>query len=242
MRIAIIADVHGNTFALEKVLESIKSKKVDHIVNLGDCLFGPLDPAGTADILIDLDIPTVCGNEDRELYDLETKSETCNYVLDQISEKHLNWIKNLTMVEFFLDDFFLCHGTPYNDAEYLLYSVTPQGVDERDESEFQPILRGIERRFIFCGHSHVAGVRELEDGRIIINVGAVGLQAYDDDQPYNHLMQTGTPQAHYTLFELEGDSWTAEDIAVDYNFESAAKLSRTKQPSRLGRMAAHRKS
>lgn len=224
MKIAIISDVHGNSLALQKVLGAIKENQVDYIVNLGDCLFGPLDPAGTAEILINLNIPTVCGNQDRELYESDTGSETLDYVKSQLSESHMSWIKNLTMIEFFLDDFLLCHGTPFNDIDYLLYDVTPQGAVARTNQGLQELLRGIERKYIFCGHNHLAGVKELEDGRVIINAGAVGIQAYDDDVPYYHIMQSGTPQAHYTLFELNGDSWSANDIAVDYDYESAAKL------------------
>jgi hypothetical protein len=36
-------------------------------VNLGDHLTGPLDPAGTADLLIERGMLSVCGNDDRVL-------------------------------------------------------------------------------------------------------------------------------------------------------------------------------
>jgi hypothetical protein len=46
---------------LEAVLNDIKQREIKHIVNLGDCFYGPLDPGGTAQILVGLDIPTVRG-------------------------------------------------------------------------------------------------------------------------------------------------------------------------------------
>jgi predicted phosphodiesterase len=41
---AVIADVHGNSFALEAVLEDIEQRGIQQIINLGDHLTGPLDP------------------------------------------------------------------------------------------------------------------------------------------------------------------------------------------------------
>ena len=42
MRIAVIADIHGNLPALEAVLNYIAHRQVDRTINLGDCVSGPL--------------------------------------------------------------------------------------------------------------------------------------------------------------------------------------------------------
>jgi hypothetical protein len=52
MRIAVIADVHGNLPALEAVLADIESRDVDRTFNLGDCVSGPLWPREVCDLLI----------------------------------------------------------------------------------------------------------------------------------------------------------------------------------------------
>ncbi len=65
IQLAVISDIHGNRWALEAVLEDIERRGVRETVNLGDSLYGPLDPAGTAQILLQLNQPTVRGNEDR---------------------------------------------------------------------------------------------------------------------------------------------------------------------------------
>ena len=49
--LAVIADIHGNRWALEAVLQDIDRRGIQQIVNLGDHLTGPLDPAGTAEFL-----------------------------------------------------------------------------------------------------------------------------------------------------------------------------------------------
>jgi hypothetical protein len=56
-RFAVLSDIHGNLSALEAVLAGIASRSVSQIVNPGDHLQGPLDPVGTAERLIKLDLP-----------------------------------------------------------------------------------------------------------------------------------------------------------------------------------------
>ena len=45
MRIAILADTHGNLLALEAVLADLRAQAPDLIINLGDLFTGPFDPA-----------------------------------------------------------------------------------------------------------------------------------------------------------------------------------------------------
>ena len=67
MRIAAISDIHGNLLALEAVLADVATQSVDVVVNLGDLLSGGVQPRETADRLMELDLPTVRGNHERQL-------------------------------------------------------------------------------------------------------------------------------------------------------------------------------
>jgi predicted phosphodiesterase len=49
MRIAAIADIHGNMPALEAVLADIQRRDVDWTINLGDCVSGPPWPREVCD-------------------------------------------------------------------------------------------------------------------------------------------------------------------------------------------------
>ena len=51
MKLAVIADVHGNFEALCAVLDDISNRRPEIIVNLGDHVSGPLHPRETADLL-----------------------------------------------------------------------------------------------------------------------------------------------------------------------------------------------
>ena len=68
MRIAVIADIHGNILALEAVLADLARRGgADRVVNLGDCVSGPLWPRETMERLEALGWPTVRGNHDRRV-------------------------------------------------------------------------------------------------------------------------------------------------------------------------------
>src|ERR1700674_1905503 len=86
MRLAVIADIHGNVLALEAVLADIGRRGADRIVNLGDCVSGPLWPRETMDLLDTLGLPTVRGNHDRWV--AETPRERM-YASDAIAHDRL---------------------------------------------------------------------------------------------------------------------------------------------------------
>ena len=69
MRIAVLADIHGNVRALRAVMDDLKQVAPDRVLNLGDTVSGPLEAAETADVLISLAWTTIRGNHDRQLLD-----------------------------------------------------------------------------------------------------------------------------------------------------------------------------
>ena len=228
-QLAVLSDIHGNRWALEAVLNNIKQREIKHIVNLGDCFYGPLDPGGTAQILVGLDIPTVRGNEDRIIVETPVGSEispTLHYVREHLKPGHFQWLKKLKMTAVVYENFFLCHGSPQQDDEYLLVNVLETGVLPRKPGELTAVLSMLSQdpRVFLCGHDHVPRTVYLPEGRLIVNPGSVGLPAYTDDLPYFHAMETGTPHARYSIISRSGDNWKVENIAVPYPWELAAEM------------------
>src|ERR1700689_3915823 len=69
MRLAVISDIHANLAALEAVLDDIAVKSPDAIINLGDCVSGPLWPRETMEQFEHRSITSVRGNHGRLLRD-----------------------------------------------------------------------------------------------------------------------------------------------------------------------------
>jgi predicted phosphodiesterase len=226
IRVAIISDVHGNRWALEAVLADIAERDVTRIVNLGDCLYGPLDPAGTARILMSYVIHSVRGNEDRLILELERDrlmDPTVEYVRGELGVRELAWLGSLPRTLEVGDDLFLCHGTPADDTEYLMRTVGPDGVWARRPEEIEGLLAAVDGAVILCGHDHLQAEMRLPGGSLVVNPGSVGLQAFVDDYPFPHRIETGSPHACYTILTGGGESRQVERRRVPYDWESAAE-------------------
>lgn len=227
MRVAAISDIHGNLAALDAVLADIVRHNVDVTVNLGDILSGPLDPVGTADRLMSLDLPTIRGNHERQLLMLppERMGLSDRQTDERLTDRHREWLASLPATMWLTEDIFLCHGTPDSDLAYFLEHVDPSGARTATATEIEERAAGCEAALILCGHTHLPRIHRLADGRLVVNPGSAGLPAYDDDRPYPHVMESGSPHARYAIAERQSDgTWSAELIAVEYDWTAAADL------------------
>jgi putative phosphoesterase len=220
--IAVLSDIHGNLWALEAVLDHIEGRGIDKIVNLGDSIYGPLEPKKTAQLLIERDIPSVSGNEDRMIVDSNAPlSPTLDFVRRVTNDSVASWLVACPAT-LKMGDIFMFHGTPSSDSEYLLEEVTKDVVRLRCHTEILGRLESIESRIVLCGHSHVPHVVALSDQRLVINPGSVGLQAYTDDVPYPHEMETGSPHARYSILSITKRKTTVDNLVVPYDWQSAS--------------------
>lgn len=227
-RIAVLADIHGNTWALDAVLADIERRGADRIVNLGDSVYGSLDPHGTADRLMKAAIPSLCGNQDRIVYappEAVLGSADQGFVTRELKEEHLDWLCRQPPTLTF-DEVFCCHGTPGSDETYLIEEVTPHGVRLREPGAILGLLDGVTQPVVVCGHSHVPHAVWLPTGQLVVNPGSVGIPAYDHDDPYRHVMEAGSPHARYALLTREPAGWKVEHVAVPYPWEQAAAAAR----------------
>jgi predicted phosphodiesterase len=220
---AVLADIHGNSLALAAVLDHARKRGLTRFVNLGDTFYGPLDPAGTWAILRDLDMPAVLGNQDRIL--LEATPQTAS-VRAAIGPDGLAWLAGLPGTLRPEEDVLLCHGTPRDDATYLLEDVTTGLPAPRAETAILDDLlpEAANCSLVLAGHSHHAGLA-MAGGITVVNPGSVGLPAYDDDDP-PHIMASGSPRAAYAVLTRAPGGWEADFIEVEYDWESAANLAR----------------
>jgi predicted phosphodiesterase len=215
VKVAIISDVHGNRLALEAVLDDIRRQKLDGILNLGDHVSGPLEPNWTADILLDLDIPTIRGNHERDLVEKRPQELPAvdRFAQEQMDTRHRMWINAMPATLSMLDDVFMCHGTPDScDEPWLDNWWNGRTVTTPDQSEVAAKAEGLKYPVMLCGHTHVARAVRLKDGRLIVNPGSVGVQ-------FNH----GSPDARYATIELREGKYYPTLHVVPYDHVAAAR-------------------
>ena len=228
-RIAILADIHGNRWALEAVLADMDCRGIRSAVNLGDVFYGPLDPAGTAQLLRGLKWPTVQGNEDRLLLEASKGSgdRRFDHALRELDSEDLAWLAALPRTRTINENVCLVHGTPRSDHEYLLeFASKGMGVRTRANDAIEGRLAGVTAPVILCAHSHLPSTRTLPSGRFIVNPGSVGLPAYWDDVPCSHVVEVGSPHARYAVLTRTDEGWGAEHITVVYDWNRAARAAR----------------
>ncbi|MBN2134450.1 MAG: metallophosphoesterase family protein [Acidobacteria bacterium] len=229
MRIALVSDIHSNNLALEAVLDDLSGKNIEKILDMGDSLYGPIDPASTYDLLIESHVISVSGNQDYMLvYPTEEVEHSPSYkfTISKLEDEHFKWLSKLKLVEYPDDDIIMFHGTPDSDSIYLLREIDERGAHLSTPKNIEKKLVGIKQKIILCGHDHMPQVVTLDDGRTIINPGSVGCPAYDDTLPFPHSMNSGSPHAKYTIIEMTRDGVRVEMIQVPYDYRKAAEIAR----------------
>ena len=229
MKLAAIADVHGNRPALDAVLADIAALGIDDVVNLGDHVSGPLEAAGTADLLIERGFPSVRGDQDRILLELRQAGTSSRSDFQQLERRHFEWMADMPSTLMYKDRVFLCHASPTNDAAFWLDTISESGVVRASSiEEIEVEAEGIDAQIILCWHTHIPRIVRLRDGRLVVNPGSVGLPGYDGRLPVPYVVELGTPHACYAILEHAGGGWSASIRYVPYDSAAMAALARRK--------------
>jgi predicted phosphodiesterase len=207
MRVAVLADVHGNLPALEAVLADVDRFGVDRIVLLGDLAGGPM-PAETLNRLAELGERAIWvhGNGERELVDAfdgatpaGAAAETVARCVPLLAKRHRDLMAGLPMTVSLdvegLGPTLFCHATPRRDDEFVLVDSPPE--------RWAAALDGVREQLVVCGHTHMPFDR-LVGGRRVVNPGSVGM-AY------------GPPGAYWAVLGP-----TVQLIRTGYDVRSAA--------------------
>ena len=96
--LGLIADIHGNAWALQAVLADANRRGVSEFLNLGDVLYGPLAPRKTFELLAQIKmVAQVRGNQDRFVVD-DSGSPTLDWVRSDLGEGPIRWLADLPPV------------------------------------------------------------------------------------------------------------------------------------------------
>lgn len=185
MRIGLISDVHGNTVALDVVLNDASQHDLDLIVCLGDIAANGPDPEGAVERIAALDCPVVMGNTDADLvnpppwwHDPATigAPETIQRVIEislwcanRLTGSHTAFLAGLpATVDVGLvgaSRLLAFHGSPRAADDIITADTLPGELDE--------MLAGTDQSVLAGGHTHVPMVRRYNT-QTIVNPGSVG--------------------------------------------------------------------
>jgi putative phosphoesterase len=208
MRIALIADIHGNLPAFEAVLAEIAAEPVDQIVCLGDVLsFGP-QPHEVLARLRALGCPVVMGNADadvlhppaldgmeggrRRLGDMDVWTHSR---LTEDEQTYMRGFQPTVEVNLGSGRALLCyHGSPRSFNDRILPETSHETLDEW--------LAGHDAALYAGGHTHLQMLVRHRKA-LVLNPGSVGLP-YDTHPPTLDKGARNPAWAEYAIVEAEG--------------------------------------
>jgi predicted phosphodiesterase len=204
MRVAALADVHGNAPALIAVLADVEAANVDLIVFCGDLTWGPL-PNETLVVVqeIETSVRFVRGNADRMIgVHLDERGTWLAAAHDPAQTAFVNGFESSVSAKVDgLGPTRFVHGSPRSDEE----CVTPRTPAGR----VQEFMAGVPERVVVTAHVHVSYDRQV-DGVRLIGPGSVG-------RPYE-----GMRGARWAILGPD-----VELRHTDYDHERTAELYRT---------------
>lgn len=220
MKLAVIADIHGNIQALEAVLEDLTRQGVDEVVVNGDLVNRCADSVAALARLAPLGFTWTIGNHDdlvckwadrsselpRDWFDDPFWLGTAWTTARLVESGKLAMLRNLPMTHRVAvkgaPTLLISHGSPRHYREGYDRHLSDDAIAEIVQHHPADIFIG--------SHTHRPYQRNW--GRYpVINTGAVGT-------PFN-----GDLRAQYLLLTLRASSWQPEFRAVPYDVAAALK-------------------
>lgn len=203
MRVAALADIHGNLPALRAVLSELDHDDYDAIVVCGDVVGGPLIRE-TLELLAARREPTRCirGNAEREavaVYDGAPVSEDPAGRAAAWSAQVLDgrWRDELAAwpIGLALDGTCFCHGSPRRDDE-IITRDTPDDV-------LLEVLSDVDAPLVVGGHTHQQMIRNVRGIVTYANAGSVGMPYEGRPGAFWMVIDDGVPELRETGYDLE---------------------------------------
>lgn len=207
MRIAVLADIHGNLPAFETALTDLRRHAPDLLVIAGDIVVGSPDSYACWQLAQSLDCPIVRGNHERYLSHFGTDQADplwsteqflpVRWAVQQFSDGERQTIAELPLALRLpgAGDLLIVHASEHSDTASLPPHTTP--------TELAAIFPKTLEQTIVRGHNHIPRTHPW-GRRQIVTTGSVGLPL------------EGRAAAQYLLLDRVADGWEAHHQSVEY--------------------------
>lgn len=235
LRIAILADIHGNRQALDAVLADVRAQGADRVIVNGDLVNRGPDSVAVVETLLGSGADLTLGNHDglMRLWQTRDPDLPAGWFADPFwgaTEWSVRQLERAGLLDVIgtwpmtagievpgAPPILVAHGTPSHYRESLGH-FTPQ---ERLDELLSPSQSGV----LVGSHTHRPFERRA-GGRLWLNTGAVGAPFNDD------------PRAQYLLLDLVAGQWYATFRAVPYDRAPTLRAFETSGLLRAGDVSA----
>ena len=210
MRLALLADVHGNLPAFEAALAAARNEAPDLLVVAGDVVNGGPDSRACWQLARAEAGLLLRGNHERYAIDRGTPAGDPAWFGPRF--RPLAWTVaelagllddvRAAPIEARVDeDVYVMHAAAGDDHAGV-FPWTP-------DAELAPLFAGVEAGLLLRAHNHLPFDRVLADGRLLVSAGAVGLAL------------AGRPEAQWALVTRERGRWRVEHRSTAYDLDRA---------------------
>jgi putative phosphoesterase len=179
MKIGILSDIHGNSYALEAVLARCREEKINQLLILGDIVGYYYYPDRVLQMLGGYQISIIRGNHEillKKLLDGSVDSDEIRkkygsgtlFAARSLTQHQLSELINLPdSLSVTIDglSFGLYHGSPW-DPNYYIYP-------NASNDELDKCIPDLNLDFLLLGHTHYSFL-SIRGKTLIINPGSVG--------------------------------------------------------------------
>lgn len=212
MRIAILADIHGNLPALDACLVDLDAQGgADSVAVAGDLCLAGAKPKKVLQRLEDIGAACIYGNKDRMLFDEAATAKLSSTELAQIAwtrrelgERWLSWLRDLPFALRIGEDdnqLLVVHANPRNDEEHIW--------PDADDATLERLIGDERAAAIAFGHLHLPYAR-MWRGKLLVNVGSAGLP------------KDGDSRAGYAILTEREGGWEIKHRRVTFDVKKVA--------------------
>jgi predicted phosphodiesterase len=216
MKLALVADVHGNLVALEAVLADLREANPDQVVHGGDLAFLGPQPAECVDRIRELGWPGVKGNTDDDVARGHSDARVA-WAAERLGQERRGWLSALAPEWRDGAELALVHAGPGD-----LRQTVPA---DADDATLRDVYGGLGARLAIYCHIHVPYVRQL-DGLTVANTGSAGLPFDGDPRASYLLVEDGRCEHRRVQYDVERAVAAAQDSGLP-GWETPAGVYRT---------------
>jgi predicted phosphodiesterase len=221
VRALVVSDLHANSEALKSVLAHVRRKKFDTVVCLGDFVGYGAQPNQILDTMRKMKGRKlyIRGNHDRVAAGLDDANgfnhaakAAALWTRDHLSQPNRSFLRDLTVGPLIHKGVMLCHGSPYDEDEYVF-----------NVHHAAQVLALFTQPFILFGHTHLPAVFSVDGAGTVSGFAVRGDATVKLDPRLRYLINPGSvgqprdriPHASFVIFD--SDKRTAQFFRVEYD-------------------------
>jgi predicted phosphodiesterase len=221
VRALVVSDLHSNAAALAAVMARVRRKKFDTVICLGDFVGYGAQPNQVLDVMRKMKGRKlyIRGNHDRVASGLDDANgfnhaakAAALWTRDHLSAPNRVFLRDLTVGPVIHKGVMLCHGSPYDEDEYVF-----------NVHHAAQVLALFEQPFILFGHTHLPAVFWVDNNDTVSGFAVRGDATVKLQPGHRYLINPGSvgqprdrnPHASFVIFDSE--KRTAQFFRVEYD-------------------------